>query len=772
MNNETKLHDLLLFGSNLHGVERMEAINTLAKMLKVSPGKVEIMLEKKSVVLLKAVSREVAQKYERKLSAIGFKCNTRPCNESGAELELVPLEKMLQSLCCPSCGHVHKFAEGEDAPEICESCNIVFAKVSQNLKLEREKIKRALLAKSKLEEKALQEENQRRQEEERRRRLEEEIRKELGLPRFVTRRSTLISSATGIFALGLLLGVGGVVAYDSLNDMQEDPYSLAEQPMDAGTKQASPGVLAGHSINAGPTGQILPNLPPETVAGMDPVMVTHMQVAGMLDVQSGLNSPLAGISAGTVSAQPAFSDDGNTRFSSLVAGGSQATLGDKPQVTTDLVALPPVASAAGDADSRVVRSASEFIHGMFDDLDEDAEWDDTILQQVFALAAKGRVETALTLTGLIHNPRRLMQGGGRLAVWLAAEGRSLESDQVFEHLLQMTVTLPEDPRVRVEALHSIARSQARIPGKALDADKTAMRARVIAESISGSCSQASTSAEVGAMLTALGQGKAAREAFQRSHQGLSEIAGQSELLTCLGYLASSYGRAGNRGGALMLLQDMTKGGRALESPAARDAVMQQASRLYRELGDIQTAQELAADITDPVVRDGTRYTNLSDELSTGNIGAAMTAAEAIQSSFFQARAYGMLGLAQARDETYRKLADESYKQARELASSLTNPLEKMALAAELARFASRAGKDSAADSGFAEAMRLFNLQPEAEGRDQALAILATNQARALRLVDARRQLLDIRDTEIAGVASDNLSDSKQLVQGMSEQAEL
>lgn len=222
----------------------------------------------------------------------------------------------------------------------------------------------------------------------------------------------------------------------------------------------------------------------------------------------------------------------------------------------------------------------------------------------------------------------------------------------------------------------------------------------------------------------------------------------------------------------MLLQDMTKGGRALESPAARDAVMQQASRLYRELGDIQTAQELAADITDPVVRDGTRYTNLSDELSTGNIGGAMTAAEAIQSSFFQARAYGMLGLAQARDETYRKLAEASYQQAHELATSLTNSLEQMALAAELARFASRAGKDSAADSGFAEAMRLFNLQPEAEGRDQALAILATNQARALRLVDARRQLLDIRDTEIAGVASDNLSDSKQLVQGMSEQAEL
>ncbi len=773
MNNETRLYDLLLFGTTLQGAERMDAINTLAKMLKTSSGKVELMLEKKSVVLLKRVSADVVKKYERKLTAIGFKCNTRPCNESGADLELVPLEKMQHTLGCPACGHVHKFAEGEDEPDVCASCNVVFAKYSDNLKLEREKIKRALLAKSQLAEKAQQEEKQRLQEEARRRRLEEEIRKELGLPRFVTRRKALISSATAIFAFGLILGVGGVVAYDSLNELDEEPYPMSTQAAFPGTLAGEENIQALNTIpNTSPT-QILANLPPEAIASLDPAMLTHMQVTGMLDGQTEpAVGPLTSITAGAETVQ-VISDVQEAGPSAGIGDNSLIAVGDELQLTfngrTD---LPATSTKAGDALSQAGTSSSEFVRKMFDDLGSDPEWDAHLLRQVYELTVKNRTESGLALMGLIHDQRLLMEGGAKLAVWLAARDRMPESDQVFEYLLQRIETLPEDNRLRVEALHSIARSQAKIPGKALIAEATAMKARVIAESASAPCDQAKTSAEVFAMLSNLGIDKAARIAHQHSHEGLRRIDGQRELLTCLGFVVKSYLRAGDRGGALVLLQDMAKGGKALELPNERDLVLQQASQLYRELGDMQAATELAGAIADPLVRNDTLYANVSDQLSNGNIGAAMTAIEVIQSPFSRARAYAMLGLSQAQDPAYLKLAEESFKQAHEVAISLANPLEKMVISAESARFASRAGRQPEADSGFADALHLFEQLPDAEYRDQALAILATNQSRALRLVEAREQLLKIRDATIAQVTSEKLADSEQLLKVTNEQAGL
>ena len=62
MSNYAQLHDLLLFGTDMEGANRTEAINNLAKLLKTSYEQAEALQKKQSVVLLKKVSIDVAKK--------------------------------------------------------------------------------------------------------------------------------------------------------------------------------------------------------------------------------------------------------------------------------------------------------------------------------------------------------------------------------------------------------------------------------------------------------------------------------------------------------------------------------------------------------------------------------------------------------------------------------------------------------------------------------------------------------------------------------------
>jgi hypothetical protein len=326
----------------------------------------------------------------------------------------------------------------------------------------------------------------------------------------------------------------------------------------------------------------------------------------------------------------------------------------------------------------------------------------------------------------------------------------------------MIQTLPQDNRAKIQALHSVARYQAMIPGKTLAAEATAMQARVLAESTTGPCDQAVISAEVAAMMSNLGHSKAAREAYQRSNQGLSGVESRRELLVCLGQMVGSYLRAGDRGGATVLLQDMTKGLRMLESRSDRDLLTRRISFLYQKLGDIQTAQELAREISKPELRESTLYENVLEESSAGQIGTAMQGSEAIQSPFFKARAKAILGLVQGWEETYQNLADESFRQAQLLADSLNDPMEQMVISAELARYATHAGRTSEADAGFANAIRLLGQMPDTLDLDQPIAILAVNQGRALRLRHARQQLSKIGDAAIAKTTSEIISESELL----------
>lgn len=787
MSDDPKLHDLLLFGTDLEDAKRTEAIQKLANLLKISSEQVEGLLQKKSVVLLKRVSTNVAHKYERKLIELGFKCNTRPSKETAPNLELVPKEALVHTLSCPDCGHVHKYKEGEDAPETCDSCGIVFSKYSQNLKLEKEKIKRALLAKAERDEKQQQQEKQRLQEEDRRRLLEEEIRRELGLPRFVSKRSTLITSATGLFALGLALGVGGVLAYGSLTETQDISFGSSQEVVadglqnasPAGMQQIPPGPVTGienGQVQKGPVStddqRVLPNLPPETVSNMEPEMVAHLQVTGMLDSQPSLSevpSSSAAAEGGEPGPEVVLKDATAVQIPSNDISGNTSVRSLVSQVTSaDIEAVSAAQNGSNKTNPLEDPAALEHVRAMHANLTIDPEWDDFVLRQTHDMIAKSRISAALRTIKLMRDRARLTEERASLAVWLASNGETAESDRLFRQLVTEVEGSSVDNRTKVVDYHTVARYQAKVPGKSLDAEATAMKARHIAESEMGSCDQAVVSAEVAGMMGHLGHHKAAREAYQRSNEGLGSIEGKQRLLFCLGDLVETYIGADNRSGATILLQDLIKGGKGLTSQADRDAILQRASLLSRKLGDMQTAQTLAGEIRDSLMREETRYRNVINEARAGRIGTAMQGMEAIESPFYHARASALLGLSQGQHETYSQLAGDSFKQAGALITSFSNPMEKIVVSAELARYAAHAGRDAEADAGFTDAAAWLDLVPDANNRSRPTAILAANQARALRLADARRQLMAIEDVDIAQIPSEILSDSETLVREKSQ----
>lgn len=84
----------------------------------------------------------------------------------------------------------------------------------------------------------------------------------------------------------------------------------------------------------------------------------------------------------------------------------------------------------------------------------------------------------------------------------------------------------------------------------------------------------------------------------------------------------------------------------------------------------------------------------------------------------------------------------------------------------MSRSMAYAGNQAKARLGFENTIRLINNLPKNTDRDQPLAILATNQARALRLNDARKQIKKIHDIKIADTARENLSNSELLLNTM------
>jgi hypothetical protein len=104
-------YDLVFFGTDLQGAQRDEALGKLAQLMKVPADQLGIVLDQRGGVIARGLLQDTGSEAQRKLMAIGIRCNLRPSDGWGAGLELVPMEQQTNVISCPACGQVHRGGE-------------------------------------------------------------------------------------------------------------------------------------------------------------------------------------------------------------------------------------------------------------------------------------------------------------------------------------------------------------------------------------------------------------------------------------------------------------------------------------------------------------------------------------------------------------------------------------------------------------------------------------------------------------------------------------
>ncbi|HYN77773.1 MAG TPA: hypothetical protein VES73_08265, partial [Lamprocystis sp. (in: g-proteobacteria)] len=152
MTTNNALYNLVFFGADLQGVQRVEALNALAPLMGVPPEQVGSALNERHNVIMGEVSLEAGNEVLGRLLTIGIRCNLLPCTVAAlgstlGSLKLVPLERPTTVITCPACGQAHRVMQEAAAPTICDACGVVFAKFEQamELKAERELVRQSLL---------------------------------------------------------------------------------------------------------------------------------------------------------------------------------------------------------------------------------------------------------------------------------------------------------------------------------------------------------------------------------------------------------------------------------------------------------------------------------------------------------------------------------------------------------------------------------------------------------------------------------------------------
>ncbi|HYN78250.1 MAG TPA: hypothetical protein VES73_10710, partial [Lamprocystis sp. (in: g-proteobacteria)] len=520
------------------------------------------------------------------------------------------------------------------------------------------------------------------------------IRGELGLPRAISTRSRLIGSAAGLFVIGLGLGAaaGGLGYRLMFTDSPVDPQPTAPPTTALAVGQAAADLDL-----------------------FDPGTLAQMQVSGLL----------ADASDAAVDPNPARSSD---PAAPNMAGADRPGASDK--------------SVGGTTGTTL--NESGFLSDRLTDLRTDPEWDSFLLGRIKTLHDRGGLPAAAVLIEQLRRPETRFERGAAFADSLWFEQRFDDAKDLYQRLAAATVQQSDHGGARVAAYCTLSRHMA-LTARPVEADQLLEQAQASTAAITGAADRAAAQGEIAALLSNLGRPTAAGAAFKATTQGLAQIQDPAERLTAIAWLAPAYAQAGYRASALNLLEEAARHSDTVKDPRQRATILDTITATQGLLGDLPGAKASAARIANPAWQDRTRYRLTVAAVASDRFANALELAEGLQTPVYQALASGLLGLRLQDQPAFSALAAPAAQRAVSLLTAIANPAEKAAVTAELGRFAARRGDLAAADRYFADASRLAEGTPAGVDRDRTLAILATNQALALRLAEARRTLAKITD---------------------------
>lgn len=729
-------YDLVFFGTDLQGQERLAALKQLAQVMKVPPERLGEVLDQRQGVIARKLTSEKGEEAVRKLLKIGIRCNLRPATESEATLELVPAEPMKAAdkvLECPACGHQHQVPAGQAEPTMCTQCGIVFAKYLQKTaeEQERERLRQSLLAQH--QRKLDQEERDRQASEakERRERLEEEIRRELGLPRAISSPSRLIGSAAGLFLVGLFMGaaVGGL-GFNLFSEGGRLP-------------QTAPG--SSQYVMTTST-------PPPALAQMDTGMQAQMQVKDILAAsdRASASDPLPNGPAGSV----------GTDNQQLIETQATPTTTNSADVlsagvlrTGGTTALPEVAAHSGNPESGATQltadqgQSSNFLDTRLNTLRTDGEWDLFVLSRIDDLRKDGNTQQAALLIDQLRNPDLLYERGAQVADGLRQDGWGLEANDIYQRLSAAAERLPDTAGTRVAAFCTLARHLYDTK-RTSDAMGLAGRAEAVAASITNPADRAAADGELAALLSHQGRTEPAQAAFRTAIDDLKRIKDPAARLSAITRIAGATIKAGYRSSALGMLEEATGKVDRIANLRQRNEILATMVRAYQLGGDLPDAKGVATRISDRTERDRAIHGLLIAEIASNRLASAIELSEDLQTPTYRALASGLLALYQQRSSAYQVLATPSAERARVAFAAIKDPAEQAAIGAELGRFATRRGETHAADAYFSKSYALAEQLTATGDRDRSLAIIVMNEAMALRFANPRSKVSGIADDQL------------------------
>ena len=577
-------------------------------------------------------------------------------------------------------------------------------KEKEKEKKERELIRQSLLAKHQRQLERGEKNREAREVAIRHQKLEKEILRELGLPRFIFTRSRLINSAVGIYLVGLVVGIltGGfghklIIGSDLLTNKNNaiSMNALASSQAVAEADFYDPGVQAQMQVSAllftepAVWGESLATITPTDVKSKTPGPISNSGLA----LNEGFSTPQAVISP-TISA-----DNGS------------------------------------------------FVDRRLSGLNADIEWNLFLLGRMDILREQGELQSALALIDYLNIPKTRFNYGAMLAESLLGDGRSVDAGLIYQRLTADANRQPDQDGKRIAALSDLARHLHGV-GRMTEAEVLLQEALSIVGDIQDPADKALSEGEIAALLSYFGRFQQAQAEFKRATAELAQLPDLKQRLSTIALLAQAYAKAGYRASALSLLEKASDRAETVPDQRSRMAILEKIAQAYQQLGDLRGAEEAAARIADPTGRDETIYRLFVMELAASHLANAMELTERLKQPTFRALAYALLSLRQQNHSDYQSLAKRSGERALLALESIANPLEKAAISAELGRYSARQEQGATADRLFAQAIQFAEEEALVAERDRILAIIATNEALALRSTQARGRVAKIGDAQL------------------------
>jgi len=666
-------YDVILVGINVDESERDETISNIANTLEADEEDIRQLVDSQTSAPVKeGVSMEAARKYQADILRYGGISNFRPSSKPpSVKLELTPIEPPDETVVftCPACQYKQEVPNEKELPLQCPQCGIIPSKYDRvaALKEERERIKQRLLNAQKLREQQDRADIEKQDAEERQRRLEEEIRKELGLPRLINTRLRLFSSAAGILLLGMGMGGGAAtVVYKSL------AAKAAEQ-------------AAANNMNASQDdGQQQPNndpnIPPQQDTLKQVFSFSHRRYVNKKD--------------GVEQVEQASQQD--------------AATGGKPQGGVKTSNLDP--------------------NAIWQDVGQDGEWDLYLADQAKKLVDSQQAPKAYHLANAIASPRLKAKALGQIAEHFHKLNNIADGENMFNLMATYINGLP-DINERIETQGILALSLWRMgdhekAGQNLDA------AEKLALTLNNPVDSARSLARVASYQSQTGKKADADANFRRVNTIIHSISDKATLLSAYIKLATSYGESGSRGIALAILNEtQTATQEQIKDKTEQNRLFQEIADAFVKLGDADSAMAAAGKLG-PDQRDKAMYTVTRELAYADRLYDAMKSLDGIVSPEYKARAAALVSRLQHAHADMAAISAASQEKALAAQGQITSPPDQSIVRGEFARYQAHIGQPQAAEEWAKKALTSAQAIDSAQERDSVYAVLSANFTRA------------------------------------------